>query len=59
MVFWLAYSFKWDGDTIGVLGVLVSIFLYWDGIFGMVYFLHEMEHMVFGMTNLEITSQNI
>ena len=30
LVFWLAYSFHSDG----VLGVLVSVFLYWNGPLG-------------------------
>ena len=61
MGFWFAYFFAWDG----ILGVLVgctwSIFLYWDGVmslvFGMVCLLHEMEHLIFGMNYLVISSQ--
>ena len=52
------------GVLVGVLGVLVGAFLYRDGILGvfgigMVYLLHEMEHLVFGMVYLVFSSQKM
>ena len=60
VVFWLAYSFDGDGVCgvlVGALGVLVGAFLYRDGVLGVfvigvVYLLHEVEHLVSGMVYL-------
>ena len=52
------------GTSVGVLGVLVGI--HFIGIaylislvFGMVYLLHEMEHLIFGIYYLVISSQKL
>ena len=58
MRYGLAYSFNCDG----VLGVLVDVFFIGMAylmslVFRMVYLLHEMEHLIFGMNYLVISSQ--
>ena len=62
MVFWFAYSFDWDG-TLGVLVAILGVFFIgmaylMSFVYGMVYLLHEMEHLMFGMNYLVISSQN-
>ena len=57
MVFWFAYSFYLDG-TLGVLVAVIGVFS--NGmsfVYGMVYLLHEMEHLMFGMNYVVISSQ--
>ena len=48
MVFWFAYSFYLDG-TLGVLVAVIGVFS--NGmsfVYGMVYLLHKMGHLMFG-----------
>ena len=61
MVFRFAYSFDWDG-TLGVLVAILGVFFIgmaylMSFVYGMVYLLHEMEHLMFGMNYLVISSQ--
>ena len=61
MVFWFAYSFDWDG-TLGVLVAILGVVFIgmaylMSFVYGMVYLLHEMEHLMFGMNYLVISSQ--
>ena len=54
MVFWFAYSFDWNGT----LGVLVTVLFFlgvaylMSFVYGMMYLLHEMEHLIFWMNYL-------
>ena len=57
LVFWLTYSFDWDGEfvvLIGVLGVFMA-FIFIGMVFGMVYLLDEIVHFVFGTVHIFIT----
>ena len=61
MVFCFANHFDWDG-TLGVLVALLGVSFIGMGylmsfVYGMVYVLHEMEHLMFGMNYLVISSQ--
>ena len=60
MVFWFAYSFDWDG-TLGVLVAILGVFFIgmaylMSFVYGMVYLLHKMGHLMFGMNYLVISS---
>ena len=58
LVFWLTYSFVWDGGEfvvlIGVPGVFMA-FIFIGMVFGMVYLLDEIVHFVFGTVHIFIT----
>ena len=61
MVFCFDYYFDWD-STLGVLVALLGVFsigmaYFMSFVYGMVYVLHEMEHLMFGMNYLVISSQ--
>ena len=56
MVFWFAYSFDWNG-TLGVLVAVLGVFnigmaYLMSFVYGMMYLLHEMEHLIFWMNYL-------
>ena len=56
MVFWFAYSFDWNG-TLGVLVTVLGVFsigmaYLMSFVYGMMYLLHEMEHLIFWMNYL-------
>ena len=61
MVFWFAYFFDWDGTLcvlVAILGVFfIGMAYLMSFVYGMVYLLHEMEHLMFGMNYLVISSQ--
>ena len=61
MVFWFAYSFDWDGTLgvlVAILGVsFIGLAYLMSFVYGMVNLLHEMEHLMFGMNYLVISSQ--
>ena len=60
LVFWLTYSFVWDGGEfvvlIGVLGVFMA-FIFIGMVFGMVYLLDEIVHFVFWTFYMVFSSQ--
>ena len=56
MVFWFAYSFDWNG-TLGVLVAVLGVFFIgmaylMSFVYGMMYLLCEMEHLIFWMNYL-------
>ena len=60
LVFWLTYSFVWDGGEfvvlIGVPGVFMA-FIFIGMVFGMVYLLDEIVHFVFWTFYMVFSSQ--